>query len=121
MMRVKVLWLVLVAWLAVPLLARADKRDVTFVNRTGKEIDSLYISPVGVDHWEDDVLGGDVLGDGQTLVVEFEGYSDGECAFDILAASEDGDAWLLPGVDLCMVGEIVITAKDKTAKDKDPE
>jgi hypothetical protein len=115
-MRTRVLPLLLAAWLALPLLARADKRDVTIVNRTGREITSLFISPTGVDQWEDDVLGGDVLEDGQTLSVSFEGYAEDECTFDILAGSGNEDAWLLPEVDLCEVGEIVVTAKDKKTK-----
>lgn len=31
--------------------------------------------------------------------------------FDILATNEDGDAWLLPDVDLCETTTVTITAK----------
>lgn len=94
----------------------ADARDITVVNKTGKPIFSLFISPVESNDWEEDVLGLDVLADGQSVDVHFSGYEEGQCHFDILATNEDGDEWLLPDVDLCSVSEVVITAKYIRAK-----
>ncbi len=108
--------LLLVVALAVPTLAYGDKRDITVVNKTGKPIYSLYISPVEVDDWEEDVLGVDVLEDGKSVDVHFSGYAKDQCNFDILATNEDGDEWLLTDVDLCQVSTIIITAKYIRAK-----
>ena len=91
--------------------AAADAGEITVVNRTGKPIYSLFISPVDSEDWEEDVLGVDVLPDGEAVHVAFTGYADDQCSFDVLATNEDGDEWLLPDVDLCSVSEVVVTAK----------
>lgn len=100
------------ACLVVPAVgSAADARDITVVNATGKPVYSLFISPVGIETWEEDVLGVDVLADGESVRIEFSGYADDQCSFDILATNEDGDEWLLPDVDLCSVSEVVIAAE----------
>lgn len=93
-----------------------DQRDITVENRTGEVIQSLYISPVDVDDWEEDVLGVDVLQDGESVDVAFSGYEEGQCRFDVLAKNEAGDAWLLTDLDLCRIETITITAKYVKAK-----
>jgi hypothetical protein len=89
-----------------------DERDVVVVNRTGKVIESLFVSEVASDDWEDDVLGDDVLGDGDSVEVSFAGYDAGVCHFDILATNDAGDSWLLADVDLCKATTVTITPGD---------
>ena len=91
--------------------AAADERDITVANKTGAVIQSLFISAVDTEDWEEDVLGLDVLADGESVEISFSGYEKGQCAFDVLATNEDGDAWLLPDVDLCETTTVTITAK----------
>ncbi len=91
--------------------ALADERDITVVNKTGAVIQSLFISAVDTEDWEEDVLGLDVLADGESVEISFSGYEKGQCTFDVLATNEDGDAWLLPDVDLCETATVTITAK----------
>ena len=45
------------------------------------------------------------------MEISFSGYEKGQCTFDVLATNEDGDAWLLPDVDLCETATVTITAK----------
>ena len=52
--------------------ASSDKKqDFTLVNKTGVIIDKLFIAPHSSDDWEEDILGQDVLGDGETLDIKF--------------------------------------------------
>lgn len=115
-MKGKAILLLVVFGLVMPLLADADKRDITVVNKTGKPILSLFISPTDTDKWEEDVLGEDVLEDGESVEVHFSGYAKDQCEFDILATNEKGDEWLLPEVNLCEVSTITITPKYIRAK-----
>jgi hypothetical protein len=89
----------------------ADARDIAVINRTGKPVLSLFVSPVDSEEWEEDILGVDVLEDGQTVKISFSGYDDEQCHFDLLATDEDDNEWLLPDVNLCEVVDITITAK----------
>jgi hypothetical protein len=91
--------------------ALADERDITVVNKTGDVIHSLFVSPVDTEAWEEDVLGMDVLADGESVEISFSGYEEGQCAFDVLATNEDGDQWVLTDLDLCETVTITITAK----------
>lgn len=47
------------------------KQDFTLVNKTGVEIDKLFISPHSSNDWEEDILGRDTLPDGETLDIKF--------------------------------------------------
>lgn len=51
--------------------AFAGDQDFTLVNKTGVEINSVYVSPHGSDDWEEDILGQDTLGDGETVDITF--------------------------------------------------
>lgn len=46
-------------------------QDFTLVNRTGVEIDKVYITPHDSDDWEDDILGRDTLPDGESVDIKF--------------------------------------------------
>jgi len=86
-----------------------DARDIAVVNKTGKPVFSLFVSPVDSEEWGEDILGVDVLEDGRTVKISFSGYDDERCHFDILATDDDNE-WLLPDVNLCEVVDITITA-----------
>src|SRR5262249_20190900 len=47
------------------------KQDFTLVNKTGVEIDKLFISPHSSNDWEEDILGRDTLPDGETVDIKF--------------------------------------------------
>ena len=111
-MRRSVLPAVVLGLVALPATTLArDAREITVVNATGATIQSLFVSPVGTEEWEEDVLGVDVLEDGDSVDISFSGYEADECAFDILAANADGDAWLLSDVNLCEVTAVTLTER----------
>ena len=51
--------------------ARAPRPDLAITNRTGWKLVALYLSASDAPTWEENVLGGDVLRDGETVAVRF--------------------------------------------------
>jgi hypothetical protein len=71
---------------------------VEVTNKTGFDIYYLYVSPGKAKTWEEDVLGKDVLKNGQTVRVTVNGAKSEY--FDIRAEDEDGDTYTLWNVDI---------------------
>lgn len=46
-------------------------QDFTLVNKTGVEIDKVFISPHDADDWEEDILGRDTLPNGESVDIKF--------------------------------------------------
>lgn len=82
--------------------AAADRR-VQIVNNTGFTMVEFYGSNKGSQSWEEDILGQDVLEDGQSVVINFNDES-GYCKFDFRAVFEDGDEVVEAGVNVCEIG-----------------
>ncbi|HEV8434600.1 MAG TPA: hypothetical protein VGR95_14380 [Thermoanaerobaculia bacterium] len=51
--------------------SHAARPDVILTNLTGTQVDALYLSPADASTWEENVLGGDVLRDGDTVEIRF--------------------------------------------------
>jgi hypothetical protein len=81
--------------------------DVT--NDTGYDIWYLYVSHSDSDSWEEDVLGSEILYDGETYRVNLNGYP--SSIFDIHAEDEDGDTYTVWGVDV-YYEDVTLTLKD---------
>jgi hypothetical protein len=47
------------------------KQDFTLVNKTGVEINELFVSPHSADDWEEDILGQDTLPNGDSVNITF--------------------------------------------------
>jgi hypothetical protein len=80
--------------------AFASDADFTLVNKTGYQIDSVYVSPTKVDEWGSDIMGKDALADGEKVDIVFP-HGGGKCKFDIKVKYNDGDNAEWGGVDLC--------------------
>lgn len=91
--------------------ARADRRNFTVVNKTGYPITHLYVSKSNAQDWEEDILGRNVLDSGESTDVSFNGYSDGECHFDIRAEFDDGEVAEGYKVNLCETDTYTFTEK----------
>lgn len=112
----KVVSMVVACSLVAAAAVASDARDITVVNKSGKPITELFISPADSSDWEEDVLGIDVLAEGESVKISFSGYKDSQCSFDILARNADGDEWLLTDLDLCATFTVTITSKYIQAK-----
>jgi hypothetical protein len=72
--------------------------QVDITNNTGYVIHYINVSPASSGNWEADVLGDQVLLNGDTFRLNLNGYS--SPIFDIRLIDEDGDSYTFPGVDV---------------------
>ena len=105
--------LALACLLLLPLAARAADQDFTLVNRTGYEIDEVYVSSSASKSWGKDVLGDDVLEDRQSSEIEFPEGTRG-CKWDLRVVYSDGDKAEWGGVNLCNVSKVTLFYNRKT-------
>lgn len=78
-------------------------RHVQIVNQTGRTIYRFYGSNVGTSSWEEDILGTDVLGAGQSVVIDFNDGT-GYCNFDFKIEFADGNSYVDENINVCTVG-----------------
>lgn len=92
----------------------SQAEDLVFMltNKTKGTLERFYTSPVGIDEWEEDVFGDDVLGPGESIEITI---ADGRavCKYDMrFEFTEDSDFEDLEDTqDLCEMGSYTITAK----------
>jgi hypothetical protein len=85
----------------------AGDQDFVLVNKTGLTIDELYVSPTTVNDWEEDVLGVDVLEDGEKAEISFD-REETACDWDLKIVDEDGDEVVWKKINLCKASEITL-------------
>ena len=107
----KLIALAAVITLATP--AMAGKQDFSIVNRTGYQIDKIFVAPSKSDDWEEDVMGDDVIEDGATQPITFDG-STSTCKYDLKAVYHDGDTAEWGGLNLCEVSKVTLHYNAKT-------
>lgn len=91
-----------------PVLADDAKQDFKLVNATGYELKALFVSPSKSDDWGDDVLGQDVLSDGQAVNVHFSPKVH-TCKWDLkVTYTDDNSNAVWNDIDLCTVEKITI-------------
>jgi hypothetical protein len=101
------LTLLATAALAPSLTLAQGKQDFTLVNRTGYQIDEVYVGPVNQSHWGQDVMGKDAIANGDTADITFNGGSNA-CKWDIKVVYNDGDESEFRGVNLCNVSKVTL-------------
>jgi hypothetical protein len=88
--------------------ASAGQQDFSLINATGYEISELYVAPSDSADWQEDVLGQDVLGDGQQANISFNRDTE-TCAWDLkVVYSDDNSTAEWGGVDLCQLSVVTI-------------
>jgi len=97
-----------------PAAAAEAKQDFTIVNKTGYDIKEVYVSPTKSDDWEEDVLGEDLLSDGDSWKIKFTRATK-TCKWDlkVVYAVDDSTA-VWNGIDLCSVSKITIKYNKKS-------
>ena len=84
------------------------KQDFTLVNKTGYILSELYVSPAAAQDWEEDILGKDILDDGETVDISFDRVVK-TCKWDLKVVYEDDDSSAVwSAIDLCAVSRITI-------------
>eukprot|EP01037_Dinobryon_pediforme_P012715 gene12715-12810_t len=82
--------------------AQARDRNVDIVNKTGMVLKHFYASNTGTSKWEEDILGKDVLDDGETVTVDINDGT-GACKFDFKAVFDDGTSLEKDGINVCEI------------------
>ncbi len=80
--------------------AQASDADFKLINKTGYQIDSVFVSPASSDSWGSDIMGRDAVPDGTSVSVTFP-HGGSACKFDIRVKYQDGDKAEWSNVDLC--------------------
>lgn len=83
--------LFIVGMLAVTVKAWAGTQDFDCVNKTGVDIHHVYVSPTAKDDWGEDILGEDVLVNGQTVSISFPD-AERAAAWDLRVEDEEGSS-----------------------------
>lgn len=63
--------------------------DFTLINRTGVEINALYVTPHNANEWGEDILGADTLLNNETLDISFSRKERAKL-WDLRVEDEDG-------------------------------
>src|SRR5690606_42108130 len=87
--------------------AMAGSLEFKRINKSSFVITELYASRSNVRSWEEDILGMDVLGSGESVNVTI---ADGRraCEYDLKIVFDDGDE-LEDTTDLCDTGSYTVT------------
>jgi hypothetical protein len=85
----------------------AGTQDFTLLNRTGLRVVELYLSPTTTDDWEEDVLGVEVLEDGESVEVQFS-PRERAAAWDLKIIDADGDEVTWTNLRLDRISKITL-------------
>jgi hypothetical protein len=95
----------------------ASNADFRLVNRTGYDINEVYVGPTSSSVWGEDVMGEQSLDDGETANIRFTGKSS-ECMWDIKVVYEDKDQSEFRSVNLCETSVVTIFWNRKTGESR---
>lgn len=82
--------------------AEAKRPNIVFrlLNKTSVTLTAFYASPTGVDDWEEDILGEDVISPGDATRININDRRE-TCLYDFKAVFSDGDKVEKYKVDIC--------------------
>ena len=113
----KIACAVVAALAIVPALdAWAGQQDFTVVNMTGYTISELYVSPTRTTDWEEDILGRDVLSNGDRTDITFS-RSEDTCLWDLKVVYSDDDSsaeW--SAINLCEVSVVALHYNERSGE-----
>ncbi len=90
--------------------ANQNKQDFTLHNETGQEIIEVYVSPTGVDNWEEDILGTDTLASGGNVDITFSRRH--EDRWDIKVVFRSGKSSIWSKLNLSQITDVTISFKN---------
>ena len=95
--------------------ARSGKQDFILHNQTGVEINSVYVSPHSADDWEEDVLGEDTLGNGDSVKITFDDR-DKHTHWDLKVTDKNDNALEWYDLNLAEISEVTLHWDAKAGK-----
>lgn len=85
--------------------------DFTLHNATGKILKEVYVGPNSSDEWGSDVMGKDVVGDGESVHLSFHPKATAK-HWDLKIVFDDGKSTVWSNFDLTTIDDITISYKD---------
>ena len=83
-------------------------QNFTLVNKTGYELDQVYVSPAASKNWHEDILGQETLANGQNAKITFSLKND-ICKYDVkVVYTTDKSEVKWSDIDLCKEEKITI-------------
>jgi hypothetical protein len=95
--------------------AAAATQDFTILNNTGYPIERVYVSASAKDDWEEDVLGRDILPEGERTKISFDSDEDA-CLWDLKVVYEDEESAEWQGINLCEVSVVALSYDRKSGR-----
>lgn len=83
---------------------------IEVTNRTGNDLYYLYVSHEDTSDWEEDVLGDDILSNGDSFKVTLNNYT--SSIFDVRAEDEDGETYTVYSIDV-ELDDLRLTRKNR--------
>ena len=87
-----------------------NKQDFTLHNETGQEITEVYVSPTGVDDWEEDILGTETLPNGESVAISFSRRK--ENMWDIKVVFRNGKNSVWTKLNLSQITDVTLSFKN---------
>ena len=87
--------------------AYAAQQDFTLQNKTGYQIDEVYVSQSSSRNWGNDVMGRDALADGNTVDISFNA-PENACHWDMRVKYNDGDEATWNNLNLCNISKVTL-------------
>lgn len=92
-------------WQSSPSLAQTESATFTLTNMTERDLLEFYASPPDEESWEEDILGADVLGPGESIEIVIDDARE-DCYYDFMGVLGPGDgvgegALIQSGVEVC--------------------
>lgn len=87
--------------------AFAGDQDFTLVNKTGYDIAEVYVSAAHDDDWGEDVMGKEMLEDGEKVDITFTS-KEGACHWDLKVVYQDKDVAIWHDINLCKVSKVTL-------------
>ncbi|PWC56217.1 hypothetical protein [Azospirillum sp. TSO22-1] len=95
--------------------AFAGDQDFEVVNKTGYPIKHLHVSEANNNSWEEDVLGRDVLNDGESFELKFA-KGEKTCKWDMKVAYDDGETAVWQALNLCKISKVTLRWNKSTGE-----
>jgi len=85
--------------------AAESQNGFTFVNQSGVTVITLQVSPTGESSWGPDILGRDVLANGESAPIVFD-RDEARCYWDIRSTAEGNVELDMRNVNLCETSSV---------------
>ena len=87
--------------------ALAGDQDFRLVNKTGYQIDEVYVSRSASQNWGNDVMGRDSLSDNESVKITINAPGN-VCRWDLKVKYNDGDKAEWTNLNLCNISKVTL-------------